>query len=147
MALTDLSPAEQTLVIRSAAHCIPEHLIPSRLRFRNGVDDLDAARLLLAVERGTVIVQVASGRSWHTVPRTDRMPSLTRVVEECLRLGLVYRDSVITGPALRRIQLAAAPIHLRGMPCDMPSNFRRVRMLADVRLVDCLVCKRIGQAY
>src|SRR5207237_10397118 len=100
--VTDLSPADTVLVPRAYSHALADSAIPPALRFRNGVDDLDAARLLLQIERSAVIVQATSGKSWHTVPRGERMPPLTRIVEECLRLGLVYLASVDRGPSVRR---------------------------------------------
>lgn len=152
MSLADLSTEDQILVLRSTAHVLAVSETPPVLRFRDGVTELDAARLILSVERGAVIVQAVSGRSWHAVPRRAGRAPLTRIVEQCLHFGLVYRDSVITGPALRRIQLGAPPIHLRtdhGLACraDMVVLGRRWRSLADPRLVDCLACKRADEAY
>jgi hypothetical protein len=74
------------------------------------------------------------------------MPPLTRIVEECLRLGLVQRTTVETAPAIWRTQLEAASVHLRstGGPTacsavDLAPQFR-YRTVQDVALVDCLAC-------
>jgi len=148
--VTDLSPADTVLVTRAYSHALADSAVPPALRFRNGVDDLDAARLLLQLERGAVIVQATSGRSWHTVPRGERMPPLTRVVNECLRLGLVYLTSVDRGPSVRRLQLAAAVIHLRKAPntttCSASELVpgQRWRTLPDVNMVDCFACLHLN---
>lgn len=146
-----LTHEDRRLIDRSACHALADGLGPA---FRNGVTDLDAARLILRLEQGIIVVPAKGGRSWHTVPRGERMPPLTRVVEECLRLGLVVRDAIETGPGVRRIQLAAAPIHRRLAPNTTRCNASRLRpglrwrTTLDRDLVDCFACKQLtGEAY
>jgi hypothetical protein len=146
-----LSLEDRRLIERSAAHALADGIGPA---FRNGVTDLDVARLILRLEQGAIVVQAKGGRSWHTLPRGERMPPLTRVVQECLRLGLVYRATIETGPAVRRVQLAAAPIHRRLAPNTTRCNASllrrglRWRTTLDARLVDCFACRSLtGQAY
>jgi len=146
-----LTHEDRRLIDRSACHALADGIGPA---FRNGVTDLDAARLILRLEQGVIVVPAKGGRSWHTLPRGQRMPPLTRVVEECLRLGLVARDTIETGPGVRRIQLAAAPIHRRlavnTTLCSASNTLPglRWRTTLDADLVDCFTCRvRMGQAY
>lgn len=149
MQTVELTAHDLDLVDRAAAHAMAEYVLPAAARFQRNVTDLDVARLILALERGTVIVPSATGRSWHTVPRGDRMPPLTRVIEEAMRVGLVHPDTVKIGD-IARTQLVAAPVHLRvqidrnrrGTACrasqDIP--FGRFRTLDNRDLVDCSAC-------
>jgi len=149
MELLDLT--DRRLIDRAVCHSLADGIGPA---FRNDVTDLDAARLILRLEQGVIVVPAKGGRSWHTLPRGQRMPPLTRVVQECLRLGLVSRDTIETGPGVRRIQLAAAPIHRRLAPnttrcsASMLRRGLRWRTTLDQDLVDCFACKQLtGQAY
>lgn len=140
-----LSDREESLITRAAAHALADEMAGDS-RFRNGVTDLDAARLIHRIERGALIVPSITGRSWHEVPRGPHMPPLTRVIEECLRLGLVERLTVETAPAIWRTQLQAAPVHIRTTPGAVlcGRHFRapgkRLRALRDVTLADCAAC-------
>jgi len=143
--LAHLSEREQVLIARAASHVLADDAAGDS-RFRKGVTDLDAARLIHRIERGALIVPSATGRSWHEVPRGPHMPPLTRVIEECLRLGLVERLSVETAPAIWRTQLQAAPVHIRTTPgavlCGKHSRApgKRLRALRDATLADCAAC-------
>ena len=71
---------------------------------------------------------------------------LTRVVEECLRLGLVHRLVRETGPSIYLTFLETAPVHVRRGPgrtlCDA-WRFRtdlRFRTVDDAQLADCTAC-------
>jgi hypothetical protein len=155
--LDDLPARDLILVVRAGAHAAPDYELPASAQFRDGVSDLDVARLILRIERGAAVVAGSSGRSWHTVPRGFRMPPLTRVVNEALRVRLVRLDAVRTGPHTVRQQLACAPVHVRDFTrtgrrrtaCAawLSEPFVRYRTVDDPGLADCIACKRTGQAY
>lgn len=143
--LATISEREQNLITRSASHALAD-VVAGDSRFRNGVTDLDAARLIHRIERGAMIVPSATGRSWHEVPRGPHMPPLTRVIEECLRLGLVERLTVETAPGIWRTQLQAAAVHIETAPghvlCrrHLRAPGKRLRALRDATLADCAAC-------
>jgi hypothetical protein len=146
MHTADLTTREQTLLNRAVAHVLADVITPPALAYRNGVTDLDTVRLLMRIESGELIIPGKSGHSWHAVPHGKAMPPLTRIVQECLRLGLVQRTTVETAPSIWRAQLEAAPVHLTdgagGTACDaaeLAPQFR-YRRAQDVALVDCLAC-------
>jgi hypothetical protein len=142
----ELSQRDIDLILRAGAHALAVENTPALTRFRNGVTDEDAARLIHQIERGARIVMATSGRSWHAVPRRATRAPLTRIVDECLRLGLVYVQSEPTGPSTRRLSLAASITHYRRAPgktlCSMSSTapYFRYRLLDDIGLVDCQAC-------
>jgi len=144
MATIEISEKERNLITRAGAHALDPKTAPLHLMLKRSVTDLDAARLIHRLERGAVIVPTSSGRAWHEIPEGPHIPRFTIIVEECLRLGLVRRESIVTGRDRRRIQLAAAMVHLRGrLPwvtaCEDDQQLR-YRVLEDRALVDCLTC-------
>lgn len=153
MNITDqLSDTERVLIKRAVAHALPEDDAPEVIRFRDGVTDLDAARLIHRIERGAIIVP--AGRTWVVLGAADRTPHLARIVEECLRLGLVHRCSVQLGKDVIRIQLAAAPVHRcrggldpNGTLCSMSRLWpaKRYRCTDDPKLIDCFTCKALDR--
>lgn len=148
--MTDLSHVvatlperEQILALRSVLHALDnEDLLPVPLQFCNKVSDLDAAWLILAVERGYTVVQ--QGAVWTDL-RGDlraRMPHLTRIVNECLRLKLVRRRSREVMPDVWRVWLTAAQVH-RDAGLNKPAcgvTGQRFRLADDSRLIDCPAC-------
>lgn len=141
-----LSTHETALVARAAAHALAEEATPALARFTNGVDDLDVARLIMRIERGSVIVPSAVSRAWLALNEIEREPHLTRIVKEAIRVGLVYPGTIRTGPHLIRVQLVAAPVHLRRVPgvpvCpeSQEKPYGRYRTLDEAAWVDCSAC-------
>lgn len=136
LAVADLPASEQRLIARAGLHAMKDPSEP--LAFRDGVTDLDAARLIHAIERGYVVVP--RGRVWTDLSGAlrARMPHLTRVVQECLRVRLVSIAAVHFGGDVVRHQLVAAPVHLRGAH-DLPEGWRH-RLTDDATLIDCKAC-------
>jgi hypothetical protein len=145
--MDQLSATERVLIARSVAHVLPDEDTPDVARLRDGVTDLDAARLILRIERGALIVP--AGRSWVVLHDANRTLRLARIVEECLRLRLVYRDMIEIGPDVLRCQLAAAPVHHRTganrtlCPMSLKYPHARYRCVGDSTLVDCLTCRAL----
>lgn len=135
LAVADLPASEQRLIARAGLHAMKDP--PGALAFRD-VSDLDAARLIHAIERGYVVVP--RGRAWTDLSGAlrARMPHLTRVVQECLRVRLVSIVTVPFGGDVVRHQLMAAPVHLRDAHA-LPEE-RRYRLTEDITLVDCKAC-------
>jgi len=144
MATIEISEKERNLITRAGAHALDPKIAPLHLLFQRSVTDLDAARIIHRLERGAVIVPTSSGRAWREIPEGPHIPRFTVIVEECLRLGLVHRESIVVGRDRRRIQLAAAMVHLRGEHFWAPAcGYHpevRFRILDDPALVDCLTC-------
>lgn len=144
--LSTLSEHEQHLMLRSVLHCTSAEL-PEWAQLHNHVTDLDAARLIHAIERGFTIVQ--EGAAWTDLRGTLRakMPHLTRIVNECLRLRLVERRSHELAPDVWRVWLVAAPVHLETGWINRPAclnvpnrTMMRFRLTADPALIDCKAC-------
>lgn len=142
-ALSTLSEREQHLILRSVLHCTDQEL-PEQAQFHNHVTDLDAARLILAVERGTIVVQRDTAWTDFTGTLRARMPHLTRIVNECLRLRLVVRHTEHIWPDVWQTKLAAAPVHLEAgvnrPACVRPGEVARYRLTDDIGLIDCKAC-------
>jgi len=138
---------DMALAARAAAHADEEHI------YNNGVTDLDIARLLLAVERGTLIHPTASMTQWAAPAgsplRAPHRP-LNATVNEAIRVGLCRVAVDRTAPAIARTRLAAAPVHARNprrptIPrCLDAVLYARTdayfRLLDDLTLVDCQGC-------
>lgn len=144
-AVADLPEREQLLILRSVTHIADETELPAWAQLCNHVTDLDVARLIHAIERGTVVVP--RDNVWTDLRGNLRaaMPHLTRTVNECLRLGLVQRASEQTAPGVWRTWLVAAPIH-RDAGGRVPACHRgrtrpiRFRLTDDPGLIDCKAC-------
>lgn len=140
-------PVEITIV-RAGAHAADPESLPFEARLRDGITDLDMARLLRALECGTQVVY--NGRTWRA-PIGSPLGSnqrLTGTVSEGIRLGLVRHAIVRTGPHTQLQVAAPAPVHLRSATdvnrpaCPQPVSFKRYRLMnADsLEYVDCLTC-------
>lgn len=137
-------------VIRAGAHSTePQKLMPEA-RFRDGVTDLDMARLLLALERGIPIVM--KGYRWTAPAHSPLLAKLASTVSEGIRLGLVHQAAVPTGPHTVVQRAVAAPVHLRSAhdpdrpACPQPRGLKRYRLMnvEDLRYVDCSVCRDLA---
>lgn len=146
LAIAGLAEREQLLILRSALHVVPdENALPEWARFHNKVTELDAARLLHAIERGYLVVP--EDRAWTDLRGTlrTRMPHLTRIVNECLRLGLVSRKSEEIAPDVWRTYLVPAAVHFSAgvnrtlCPASAGLSFR-FRLTDDPGLIDCEAC-------
>lgn len=151
LAIAGLAEREQLLILRSALHVVPdESALPERARFHNKVTELDAARLLHAIERGYMVVP--EDRAWTDLRGTlrTRMPHLTRIVNECLRLGLVSRMSEQIAPDVWRTHLVPAAVHLSAginrtlCPASAGLSFR-FRLTDDPGLIDCEACQALDR--
>ena len=138
-----LPEREQILCLRSVLHCTSAEL-PEWAQFHNRVTDLDAARLILAIERGFTVVQ--RDTVWTDLRGTlrARTPGLTRIVNECLRLRLVERKSHQVALDVWRIWLVTAPVHrMAGTnkpACPQGGRMIRYRLTDDPALIDCPAC-------
>lgn len=148
LAIADLPEWEQRLILRSSAHVVPdESRLPETLHFREHVTELDAARLIHAIERGVTYVPSCTHDGWASVAPTPGFPYLSRVVRECLRLGLVRRVSEEVAPDIWRTTLVAAPVHLAvpdyraACSAHVRTPHRRLRLSDDLALVDCMACR------
>ncbi len=151
LAIADLPEREQTLIWRSACHLVPdEAALPEMLRLHNHVTELDTVRLLHEIERGAVVVP--RDDAWTDVAGTLRykMPHLTRIVNECLRLRLLVRIAEQTGPDIWRTRLAAAPVHRHAIDhqptCGRDFGMVRFRVSDDPALIDCPACLKVTDA-
>jgi hypothetical protein len=135
------------LVLRAGAHAtVPEFLKP-QAQTQGGVSDLDIARLLFFVERGGLVWPTETRRAWKgLVPRLGSRPSLTRITQEALRLGLARVITIRIGQGLYRTKLAAAPVHLDraegpGPACHRTDALRwRLLGVEHLAYVDCVEC-------
>lgn len=127
------SPAELRGIERAAAHAVHESALSPEARFRDGVTDLDVARVLRAVESGVRVVQPRGlGYRWAGL---DLGPGkLTVVVREMIRTGLAENRDGLLVPA--KVHLDAGD---RTPACGGTKALRH-RTHADLALVDCLGC-------
>lgn len=143
-----IEPHEMGLVLRAGCHAATPSTLPEPCRFQGKVTDLDAARLLLAVERGTRVV-LGGNLEWTVSGGLSPLGGhLTRITRECIRLGLAYA---------REGRLHAAPVHLRSVrwltrPACAENGALRYRILSgqDSALADCEECLDVpmsGVAY
>lgn len=142
--IVQLPEREQNLINRSVCHIADETLLPEALRLGNRVTDLDVARLLLAVERGFVVVPRDETWTDLTGALRARMRHLTRVANECIRLRLLVRTTEQITVDIWRTRLVAAPVHLMAGPnrpaCPAPGGMVRYRLSDDRNLIDCPAC-------
>jgi hypothetical protein len=148
--LPDLPQRELDLIARAGAHCLADENTPDAIRFRGHVTDLDVARLIHQIERGALIVP--AGKAWCVRGGRFHDRHLTRIVNECLRLGLVERVTRNTASDVVLTYLIAAPVHLRTGINETrcwDSYLRpgaRFRTLDVRRLVDCHACLALTDA-
>ena len=127
------------VVERAAAHCAPG--IPEELQFVRAVSDLDVARVLLAMQRGTEILQGGPKR-WYAIPFGPlNRTALSRTVDEMIRIGLARAVSERLSASLVKVILSAAPVHLRGRTDRLSplcqAEGLRFRLVDHPDLADC----------
>jgi hypothetical protein len=129
------SPVELRMIERASAHVVAESLLPERARFRDGVTDLDVARIIRALEAGHMVVQ-PRGLNFRWVAPQVGMEGLklNRVVREMLRTGLATNKEGKLVPAMVHL----APAGAWAPRC--PARPLRVRTLDHPAMVDCLRC-------
>lgn len=132
------TPAERIWIERASAHSAPEDVLQPAARWDHGINDLAVARVMMAIERGTPITRARNGR-WHAPTGSPLGPSVSIIVNEMIRVGLVVHH--VTG------ELVPAHVHLmtefRVSACRVPGENmgpKRVRLHADPVIVDCLAC-------
>lgn len=137
--------ADQDLAILATAHAVPSELLhPSACLRGWGVNDTEAARVLLAIIRGAQIVRTGSGRWYAPTGSPLNARSVSVVVNEMIRTGLL-----INWP---RGMLIPARVHLKRFGdaddtrrswCEIPAYGKgpiRVRAVSRPDLVDCPDC-------
>lgn len=150
MNLTDYPPDIQSLIVRAGAHAAEPACLAEEAKLRDGVTDLDMARLLLALERGTEVVY--SGYRWSCPGHSPIGRGLSATVSEGIRVGLVFQAAELTGPQTYVQRAVAAPVHLRSdtdpdrPACPQPIGYKRYRLMnrADLRYVDCSACRELA---
>lgn len=128
--------------LRATAHAAFPETLPAAGRFK-GISDLEAARVLRALENGTEIVQ--GGRHvWQAAPALPppfTLPRVALVVAELIRTGLAFGHSEEVAPQIRRARVIPAPIHLRGGARSLcPINRPRYRLTEEPQVADCPMC-------
>jgi hypothetical protein len=138
------TPAERVWITRASAHVQPEHLLNLAARFTKPVTEEGVARVMMALERGTPITQSGHGRWYAPTGSPLKAASLSMTVQEMIRTGLVVHH--VSGA------LVPAKVHLARWDAMQarwtsaspePGEWRgpkRVRLLEDRELVDCLAC-------
>ena len=133
------TPLERTWITRSTAHSMPETMLHPDARWQRGVTDLDVARVMLAIERGTEITQ-GNGHRW-VPPVGSRMgQDVSIIVNEMIRTGLLIHHH--TG-ALVPAKVHHAPDGVHVSTCHTAGEGmgpKRVRLVESLGLVDCLDC-------
>lgn len=114
---TPVTMTEEALILRAGTHAMHQHLLSPQARLQGGVSDLHVARLIHHLEKGGSVLPSPSWRSWVLEGADEkklwRKPSITRVVQECLRLGLVRTATELTAPSVYRTQVVPALTHAR----------------------------------
>jgi hypothetical protein len=97
-------------IIRAGLHAVPAACLAEEASFREGVTDVEIARLLLALERGARVVQ-SQQRTWHCPDKPYFLGRRRRhVIKEALRTGLAADHDGRLQPA--PVHLADAVHHL-----------------------------------
>lgn len=133
-----LAPADRDLVIRAGAAAATPATLAEPARFGGGVSDVDIARLLLVLDRGTRIILGGTLEWTYETGRSPFHGRLTLVAREAIRTGLAHA---------REDRLLADPVHARSAhhpmapACGAPGQLR-YRLLGGefIRLVDCDTC-------
>ena len=147
MTVIELPSAE---ILRAGAHAAEPAKLHPAARFRDGVTDLDMARILLALDRGVPIVM--KGYRWTVPAHSPLLAKLASVMSEGIRLGLIHSAIEKTGPNTHRQVAVAAPVHLRSADnpdrpaCPRPKGIKRFRLMnaEGIRYVDCPACKELA---
>jgi hypothetical protein len=141
---TDLTSMELALIERSAAHSMAEAVLTEAARFQNGVTDLDVALVMRALEGGTPFSRTVRGRWFAPVGAPVNGNTLSTVVNECIRTGLMihYRTGVLI-PAMVHLKRWDQAMGRWTTHCDTAGENmgpKRVRLHDDALMVDCLAC-------
>lgn len=136
--------ADHDAALRATAHAADPATLPEAARWSGwGVNDTEVARVMLALERGTPITRTGNGRWYAPAGSPLNGRSISTVVNEMIRVGLlanVPRTALI--PA-RTHQKAWSADHGPRALCNVPqegSGPIRTRLVAYVGLVDCPDC-------
>jgi len=156
-----LTEEEKGLIDRAGSHAVAETALDYDRQLHHGVTDLDVAVLLLFLDRGGEIIPGLKRDTWRApagsplkgengvYPRR----SLSRVVNEAIRLGLVFVASEQVFPDVWHTYLAPSLTHMRSRfnplapACSRPINsIKRYRLLDHdhLALVDCQACVDIA---
>lgn len=138
---TRRDPLDESLIARSSSHVRPDEYMRAAQRLQNGVTELDVARVMHELEKGTRLYLNRLGR-WcaPTGSRLGNKPS--PAVHEMIRTGLVrhYKDR-------EGDHLLPAKVHLDAGEYQSACHFigedmgpMRSRLSTDKTLVDCLDC-------
>lgn len=136
-----LEPAAVARIARAGAHALPNEKLRREQRYRLGVSDLAVARVLELLERDVTFVRRLT-RGW-TVRDSRITLNVPSIVSEMLRMGLAREFEDQDG-----WHLAPALVHLARdgeSACRLDAEklgARRVRLVDDLTLVDCLNCER-----
>lgn len=157
---TEPTQAELDLIERAGAHAAAEAVLRPSAQLQGGVTDLDVARVLLFLDGDGEIIYLPKSKQWLAPagsPLKDGLKytrrSLTTVVNEASRLGLVYPARNEPGPHQGPWYLAAALVHYRSAADRLtpmcastarPSKIKRYRLVDDLTLVDCQGCVDIA---
>jgi hypothetical protein len=128
---------------RAAAHSVAGE------SFRDGVTDLDVARVLLAIERGAQIVAGGPSRWFCETGNPLNRTSLARTVDEMIRTGLARASSAPVGRDYYSVTLIPAPVHLRSrrdaLRARCGNSSLRLRRVDHLELIDCGTCRKIAR--
>lgn len=141
-AFTAFTDGERILIDRAGAHCVA---VPGPdAQFREGVTDLDVARLMRGLENNPPISVVRNpvGR-WYAESNRFTGRSVSNIVGEMIRTGLLTHVHDRAGH-----HLVPAKVHLCATDalvtrCREPGEGmgpKRVRLATDPVMVDCLAC-------
>lgn len=145
--MTTWTPVRQDVieVLRATAHVQPAADLPPAGRFKQGVTDLDAARVLRALENGTEVLQ--GGRHvWFAAPAMPRpftAPMLALVVQELIRTGLAFGISEELNRSTWRVRVIPALIHVRRPGTQRPAcsaRRPRYRLVENTQAASCPDC-------
>jgi hypothetical protein len=143
MTTQQLDEADQRYVTRATAHVRDPMVLRRAQRFAPYVTELETARVMLAIERGTVLTRSRTG-VWRG-PVDSRLGHVSPAVNEMIRTGLLrdYRD-----PRTDQRSLIPARTHLDTGSGASACLFAgedlgpmRARLVRTLDLVDCLECE------
>lgn len=138
-----LTERDRTLVVRASAHVRPADELEPLQRFALGVSEEAVARLLLWLERGTVLHRTRLGR-WYAPVGHPLGRHVSQVVMEAVRTGLVRHWVDREGD-----HLVPAKVHVAGEDGRSLCHFAgenlgpmraRLVTVSDLAIADCLDC-------